>query len=183
MGWAVGISALLLSGCAGGVGSTASTDSISDASVDFGASPEEFAEALEDMDPVELTYQAGSSPTSGNADRDRAFAEAVEELSGGKITIDVVFGQPIAPYGEIADAAADGRIDLGFEIPAYVPSNYPALSELVKLQTGVESGSYLPEMINVAANTEVAFSTPEIVEQFESKGVEVLVPAEYEFSH
>lgn len=182
IGGIVSVAALALTACAGGVGS-AEGGAVEGEGVEFGASKEEYIEALVDMEPVELTYQASASASSPNSDREREFVERVEEWSDGKITMDMQFGQPIVGYGEIASGASDGRIDIGLEVPAYSPSDYPALSELVRLQTIAASGSHVAEMINIGANLEVVWNTPEVLEQYEEKDVQVLMPAEYEFPH
>ena len=101
IGGLVSVAALALTGCAGGVGS-AGGEAEEGEGVEYGASKEEYIEALADMEPVELTYQASASPSSPNSDREREFVERVEEWSDGKITMDMQFGQPIVGYGEIA---------------------------------------------------------------------------------
>src|SRR5699024_1711350 len=108
LGGLLTVSALLLAGCAGSVGDTAG-DADRGASVEPGASKEEYAEALADMEPVELTFQAASSATGGNGARDTAFAEAIEEWSDGKISVEVLFGYPIVAPSEVASALQDGR--------------------------------------------------------------------------
>src|SRR5690625_364008 len=80
LGGLLTVSALLLASCGGSVGD-ASGAADRGAGVEPGASKEEYAEALADMEPVELTFQAASSASGGNADRDREFAEAIEEWS------------------------------------------------------------------------------------------------------
>ncbi|GAA4513948.1 TRAP transporter substrate-binding protein DctP [Brevibacterium yomogidense] len=175
----------LVTGCAGGVLPSGGDDGASGGGdgLPYGASKEEFQEALSDMDPVTLTFQASNSPTTPTADKERAWAEAIEEWSDGKITMDVVHGQPIASYGEVTTAVADGRIDIGLEIPIYEPAEYPAINDLVRLSSTGGSGATLPEMVNVAANQDVAWNTPEIIEDYESKGVSVLVPVEFEYAN
>lgn len=182
LGGLLTVSALLLAGCAGSVGDTAGAADRG-ASVEPGASKEEYAEALADMEPVELTFQAASSATGGNGARDTAFAEAIEEWSDGKISVEVLFGYPIVAPSEVASALQDGRLDLGYEIPQYAPSEYPAIAELVNLQSSGGSGSAVSDFVNVAATAEVAWNTPEIQSNYEAMGVTPLVPVEAEFSH
>lgn len=182
LGGLLTVSALLLAGCGGSVGDTAGAAD-QGVGVEPGASKEEYAEALADMEPVELTFQAASSASGGNADRDRAFAEAIEEWSDGKISVEVLFGYPIASPSEVASALQDGRLDLGYEVPQYAPSEYPAIAELVNLQSSGGSGSAVSDFVNVAATADVAWSTPEIQSDYEAMGVTPLVPVEAEFSH
>jgi len=182
LGGLLTVSALLVASCGGSVGD-ASGAADRGAGVEPGASKEEYAEALADMEPVELTFQAASSASGGNADRDREFAEAIEEWSDGKISIEVLFGYPIASPSEVASALQDGRLDLGYEVPQYAPSEYPAITELVNLQSSGGSGSAVSDFVNVAATAEVAWDTPEILSDYEAMGVTPLVPVEAEFSH
>lgn len=182
LGGLLAVSSLLLAGCGGSAGEAAD-GADHDVSVEPGVSKEEYAEALSDMEPVELTFQAASSATSGNGERDIAFAEAVEEWSDGKISVEVLFGFPIAPASEVGDALQDGRLDLGYEIPQYSPSEYPAFVELVNLQSSGGSGSTLSDFVNVAATAEVAWATEEIISGYEEKGITPLVPAEVNFSN
>ena len=178
----IATSALLLASCGGAAGGD-SEGADRGASVEPGATKEEYAEALADMEPVELTFQAASSATGGNADRDRAFAEAIEEWSDGKISVEVLFGYPIASASEVAPALQDGRLDLAYEIPQYAPAEYPGISELVNLQSSGGSGTAFSDFVNVAATAEVAWNTPEILSDYETMGVTPLVPVEAEFSH
>lgn len=168
-----------------GCGGTASESAASDQGdgVEYGASKEEYQEALADMEQVELIYQAGGSPSGHTADRERAFAESIEEWSGGKISIEPLFGQPIVPFGEILEAVADGRVDIGLEIPIYDPSQFPAMSDLSAISAAPEAGPLLAEMVHIAAAHEVAWDNEIILDEVRKPGVDVLVPAEFEFSN
>lgn len=168
-------------GCAGAAGGEV-TEAEGEG-VPYGASQEEYAEALADMEPVELVYQAGSSATGHTAEREEAFAESIEEWSDGKITIETLWGNPIAPYDEVVEAVSDGRIDIGLEIPIYNPSKYPAITDLSTLSAAPEVGPLVPEMVNIAATQEVAWNNDAILDNLRDLGVEVLVPAEFEFSN
>lgn len=170
----------LVSGCAGGV--TAS-DGDSGDSVEFGADVQAFHDALADMDPVEITFQAGSrSGTDHTGAREQVFADAIEEYSGGKITVNTVWGQPIAPYDEVTEAVADGRIDIGLEIPIYTPTKYPAITSLINIAPTAPADPYFYEMVTTAAAQDVAWNTDEILDDYRDKGVDVLVPLEFEYS-
>ena len=88
---------LVAAGCAGSAGSA--EDGGGGEGFEFGASQEEVDAVLADLDPVEITYQAGAqSPQSVSARNGHGFKEYVEERSGGKITVDIVWGQAIAGY-------------------------------------------------------------------------------------
>lgn len=170
----------LVSGCAGGV---STSDDGSGDSVEFGSDPQAFQDALADMDPVELTFQAGSrNGTDHTGLREQDFVDAIEEISGGKITVNTVWGQPIAPYDEVTEAVADGRIDIGLEIPIYTPAKYPAITSLINIAPTAPADPYFYEMVTTAAAQDVAWSTEEILDDYRDKGANVLVPLEFEYS-
>lgn len=180
----VGAVALSLTACAGGVGAAGGTDGEAGGEgLEYGATKEEFQEALSDMAPVELTYQASSSPTSHTADRERAFADRITEWSGGKITFEIVWGQPIAPLDQVTEAIESGLIDIGYEVPIYSPTKYPAINDLVVAMAGAPASPFLAEMVAVAAAEDVAWNTPEIVADYEDKGVTALAPVQLQFSN
>lgn len=176
--------ALGVSGCAGNVGSSGGGEGGAGAGVEHGASPEEYQAALEDMEPVTLTYQGGgASAESGSGRAELAFAERVEELTGGKVRFEMAWGQAVAPFDEVTEAVADGRIDIGVEIPIYTPSKYEAIGDLISLSPSTPTSPYLTEVATTAANLETAWDTPEVVENYEAMGVTVLRPMFFETSN
>lgn len=178
------LTAVVLTGCAGGVGASGGEgDAGGGEGVPYGASKEEFQEALAEMAPVELRYQASSSPTSYTADRERAFADRVTEWSDGKITFDISWGQPIAPLDGVTEAVASGAIDIGYEVPIYSPQKYPAINDLVVAMADAPSSPFLAEMVAVAAAEDVAWNTEEIVADYEEMGVTALAPVQLQFSN
>lgn len=175
------MSLALLAGCAGAEGN-ASDQSPQGEGVEYGASKEEFTAALEDMEPVQLTLSGSGSSSGHTADRELAFAESIEEWSGGKITFEVLFGQPVAGYGEIADAVSDGRLDIGLEAPTYTPDEYPATNDLSILSTPASSGPLLAEMVSMAAIQDFAANSDVILDEYRARGVDPLIAAEVGFS-
>ncbi len=172
-----------LSGCAGSAGS-ATAESASGSGVDFGASPEEYQEALADMDPVTLTYQPGAQSAQGHTgEAEQHFIDQVAEMSGGKVTLEPVWGQAVAAFDEVTEAAADGRIDIGVEIPIYTPSKYKAVNELINLAPSPPASPYVTEVSTTAAMMEVAWNTPEIMDTYEAMGVSILRPVMFETSN
>src|SRR5699024_1311496 len=97
----VSTAALVLSGCAGAAGG-AGSDSGGGDGFAHGAAQEEVDAVLADLEPVTLKYQpAASSPNSIMAPATHAYKAYIEERSGGKITLDVIWGQAVAGYDEI----------------------------------------------------------------------------------
>lgn len=180
------LSVVALTGLAGCAGSAASSseDSASGPGVEFGASPEEYQEALGDMEPVTLTYQPGAQSSQGHTgEAEQFFIEQVSEMSGGKVTLEPVWGQAVASFDEVTEAAADGRIDIGVEIPIYTPSKYEAINELINLAPSMPASPYVTEISTTAAMMDVAWNIPEIVENYDSMGVSVLRPVMFESSN
>ena len=100
----------LLAGCAGSVGGdgSGSEDSAGEGFA-YDASQDEIDAALADLDPVTIKFQPSSmSEKSILAPNGLDVKKAIEERSGGKITVDIVWGQAIAGYDAVDDALADG---------------------------------------------------------------------------
>lgn len=172
---------LVLSACAGGVqtGGTAEGPS-----VEYGAGPDAYAEALADIQPIELTYQpAAPSVDSPTGRKEQHFADAIEEASDGKITVNVEWGNPITDLGTAADALADGRLDIAYHVPVYNPSTYPAISQLENLGPTMTPSPYMSGMVNQAAMNSVAWNTEEVRAEYESKGLGLLIPTDVEFDN
>lgn len=183
MGAAVA-AAMMMSGCAGGIGQSGSgAEGESGDGVDYGASKEEFQAALEDMSPVTLKFQASSTASGHSAERDQAFADYVEDWSGGKISIEVIYGQPIAPYGETIEAVADRRLDIAIEVPIYTPEKYPLINDLSVLSTSAAAGPVMAEVVGMAAAQEFAWNDEDLLAEYRDKGVEPFIPVEMEFSN
>jgi TRAP-type C4-dicarboxylate transport system substrate-binding protein len=168
------VPALMLAGCskadrdaAGGEGE----------GVPVGATAEEYQAALGDMEPVELTYQvSASSAESSSGQREEAFADAVEEMSGGAITLDIVYGNAVVPPDEISSALADGRLDLAHWLTSYHADEMKAFTNLQDALVSVETSPLQGEIVSHFTAQEVAFNTPEIMEEFDAHGMTVLNP-------
>lgn len=172
-----------LAGCAGSAAQS-SDDAGGGAGVDYGASPEEYQEALADMDPVTLTYQPGAQSSQGHTgEAEQLFVDRVHEVSGGAITLEPVWGQAVAAFDDVTEAVADGRIDIGVEIPIYTPSKYEAVNELINLAPSTPASPYVTEISTTAAMMDVAWNTPEIIDNYEAMGVTVLRPVMFETSN
>ncbi len=130
------------------------------------------------MEPVKISYQtvsAGPGPYGGP----ETFKEHVEEWSGGKIEVELVYSQAVSPFGEVVEAVADGRLDIGTEVPTYTPDKYPATNDLVSLTVTTPGSPYFGEMVSQAALLDLAWESEPLREEFESKGVDLLVPTEF----
>ena len=168
----------LLAGCAGGAGGTADQESAeAGAGFAFGAAQSEVDAALAELDPVTITYQpSATSAESILGPNGTDIAEAIETRSGGKITVDVVWGQAIASYAEIDDALADGRVDLAFTLPSYAPTEYPAFDAIGTAMSTLSSSPVAGDLTTNAAGVQTAWDTPEVLAEFADKDLVPLIP-------
>ncbi|WP_028659738.1 TRAP transporter substrate-binding protein DctP [Nocardioides insulae] len=168
---------IALTACAGSAGGGDDDASGGGEGYAAGASQAEIDEALADLDPVTLTFQpSAASEQSIQSPSGTEFATALEERSGGKITVETVWGQAIAGYTEVHDALADGRIDLAYTLPVYEPTEFPAVNAVGDALAGISPSPFVGEMIANAVAADVSWDTPEVVEEYESKGLHPLVP-------
>lgn len=169
------VAALAVSGCAGGA--AASNGASPGDGFEYGASQNEVHATLEDLEPVTLTYQpSAASPNSAVGIGTLAFKDAVEERSGGKITIDVVWGQAIAGYPEVDDALIDGRLDLATSVRIYDPSRFPAFNAHTTALSGLPTSPVIGETINNSVTTETAWNNQALLDEFSSDGIVPLNP-------
>ena len=141
-----------LSACAGSAGGGGGGGEGGGSGFDYGASQEDVDAALSELEPVNIVYQAGAQgPNSVSAQSAHAFKEYVEERSGGKITVEVIWAQAIAGYSEIDDALSDGRIDVSYALPIYDPSTYPAFDALATTSAGLPNSPVVGELVGNAA--------------------------------
>ena len=168
--------ALALSGCAGGAGG-GSAGSGGGEGFAFGASQEDVDAALADLEPVTLTYQPpAASPESIMAPAATAYQEYIEERSGGKITLDVVWGQAIAGYSEIDDALADGRLDLAYNLPIYNPAEYPSFDAIASSMSGLPISPVVGEAVYSAVAADIGWQSQSLLDEYEAQGVTPLTP-------
>lgn len=178
MGVAAALSSLLLiSGCAGSAGSGGGKSG-GGSGFEYGADQSEIDKALADLEPVTLKYQANAASQNSPLAADvQPFVDEIEKKSGGKITIDVVWGQAVAGWDEIDDALTDGRLDLAYTINGYKPSEYPGVSQLGNLTASFSKEPLIGDLIMNGALQEIAWSSPDYISDFEDKGLTLLLPA------
>lgn len=141
--------------------------------VPVGASAEVYQEALADMEPVTLVYQTlNVSPDAPNSAPVLRFIERIEEYSGGQITLETTWANGIVPNPvEVDRALADGRIDIGNFWPQYNPSEYPASNLLLEASV-LRDPQVVPGFYSLGASLqELGLGTPEVMAEFEDKGI------------
>lgn len=165
----------LLAGCGGTVGESGEFSSAE--GFGFGSPQEDIDATIADLDPVSLTFQPfASSENSPAAASAVAFQEAVEERSGGKITLDTAWGQSIASYSELDDALADGRIDLAYTTPIYQPAEYPLFDAYNQVTHYSKTSPLVGEAISHAVMTEAGWNNPESIAEYTDRGLVPLNP-------
>lgn len=171
------VAAVSVTGCAGGVSSGGAGSGVAGQGFEYGAAQEEVDRIIEDLDPVTLRFQpVAASPTSIASPAGTVLKEMVEERSGGKIEVEIVWGQAIAGYADIPDALADGRLDLAYDIPTYSPAEFPAVDDLATTTALLPSSPYLGEFLPHAVYNDIGWTNQAVLDEYEARGVVPLTP-------
>ncbi|MCB1297643.1 MAG: hypothetical protein KDB08_01515 [Microthrixaceae bacterium] len=148
------------------------------AGLPWGSSAEEFAAAVADMDPVHLTVQSSApSEASTRAWSTIEFKNRVEEYSGGKIEVEIVYANAISSLIDNDDAVVDGRLDMTSIVPLYEPSKYPVNALLSEMSLVRGSGPFLSELQLNSTLNEAAMELPGAIEEYTDQGLLVAFPA------
>ena len=167
--------ALTLSACAGSAGQQ-SGDGGNGSGYEYGADQNTVDEALSDLEPVTLKYQTpAASPNSIQA-KDKIWADGIKKRSGGKITVEIVYGQAIAGFDEIHDALADGRVDLAYTLPGYDPSRFPVFDDLSYSLSALPGSPYSGELVANAVGVDLGWQSEELLKEFEDQDIYPLAP-------
>lgn len=162
--------------CSGG-GSATEVTNAGGESVEYGAEKSAYVDALADMEPVELAIQSTGPKGSATGRRFEAYAEAVEDWSGGKITFSFTYSNGMAPPNEVHEALADGRLDVGSVMPSLVPSELPA-ANLVNDLSYLGRQSPVDWMLQWhGVMLEMAGATDDVDREYEQHGMKLLLPA------
>lgn len=122
-----------------------------------------------------LKYQpSAASESATGAPAATMFKDYIEERSGGKIEIEIIWGQAIATYDEVDDALIDGRLDLAYSIPAYDPSRYPAFNALMAYSQYAPTSPLVGELSAGAMMSELAWENEAVTSEFTDQGLTVL---------
>lgn len=129
-------------------------------------------DSLETMEPITLRY--GDYTTVSSAGPFRAFAEQVEEESGGKITFDEYWGGSLVKGADMAQGVRGGIVDMGMFTPSYYPSEFPMTDWTTQMASVVEPEYPLGMMQAFAGGSEFALTDPLIEEQFSDQDIKLL---------
>jgi len=125
---AVGAVTLLATACSSG-----GDDGGGGEGVDPGASKSDYAEALKDIDPVKVTVWTRTPPEAGFSKPMEAYKAAVEDWSGGKITIEIAYANSIVDQGTAGEGLADGRVQFGDWALAQKADEFPAANSVARM--------------------------------------------------
>lgn len=167
------VGVLALTSCSTGAGEPASSSD----GLSADATMKQYQAAFEDVDPIMLRMQVDQGP-GGEGNKGRvAYAEALDEWSGGKITVEIGESNSFVPNAlDWAAAYGDGRLDLGLVLPSYAPDVFP-------LNAAVSDASFLvgsrpaETLVSSGWMSQVVADSDELVEEFAAEGIHVLVPA------
>ena len=136
--------AMLLAACGGGAGADPSQGGAAgSAGLSAGATKEQYARAFTTLEPITLRLQAPTAKGSAVAAPSEAYAAALEEWSGGKITVEMYYAGSVATVDKMSAALSDGLVDIGMHLPVLEGSQFPVLafaSNLTKLHSGTPIG-------------------------------------------
>jgi TRAP-type C4-dicarboxylate transport system substrate-binding protein len=170
------VAALSLSACGGLNASKASAGG--GKGIEPGATKAEYIAAFADVEPLTLDFQFSSTTTTSySAQRDVEWAESIEEWSGGKITINKHASGAIAKPTDVPDALIDGRLDIAHYYTTYEPQKMAAFVDMSDSMVQNPSSPLIGELVSDAVMLDVGFNTPEIMANFEDRGLHVIVPA------
>tara|TARA_B100002003_G_C14119949_1_gene538632 strand:- start:541 stop:1779 length:1239 start_codon:yes stop_codon:yes gene_type:complete len=139
-----------------------------------GSGKQAFIDALADMEPVHMTFQSVSSPGENSSRSMETYARLIEEWSGGKMTVEIVYGSAII-RGNNAPAIADGRLSFGGVISQYDPSNFPIASALVDLSVFSDPRPLYGTLHSYGVMMEASNATPGAWEEQIGYGVQPLM--------
>jgi TRAP-type C4-dicarboxylate transport system substrate-binding protein len=134
-----------------------------------------------DFDPVTLSLSGYVVESHYQGQAEAAFADAIEEASEGLITVNVQYGQAIAPLGEHARSLRDGVFDIGAIISPQEAEFFPVTDWLSGLASAPERTPGLNQLQAHAGSVEWGF-TDAPYDQYQDIGVFPLIP-ELQITH
>lgn len=155
----------VLAACGGSTsasGGDTSTPAGEGTGVPFGASDEEYQEAVGDMDEVTITYSTPASPTTATSPALLEYKKLVEQRSGGKIKFDIVWGAALGGNNVTHDLMADGIADMASWAGIYTPDEFPVNVLTGSLMTIGNRDPVVGRMQAFAANLEFGFENDEL---------------------
>lgn len=155
----------------------APVDGGTDGGVPYGASIEEYHAAFEGIDPITLQVQAPGGPGASTAIDLETYGEAIEEWSNGVVSFEMHYANSVAGPTEVHHALSDGRLDMAYLFPGYVPDVLPLNAQYSALSI---LGTKTPVAASLAPYLWVTESFYEFEDEhtaeYEDAGVYALMP-------
>lgn len=189
------VAALLMSACASESGSSASEPTAgssassggssgsssggsagSSEGLPIGASKEDFIAAFADVDPIKIIIPTTGPKGALTSEGPEAYANALQEWSGGKISVEIGYGNSVATMPEAGNAILDGRAQFGLHVPIYEPDAFPAVNAVIDLMFMAEVSPMVGLLQQYGAALETAWETEEIVTELEKAGFAPMIP-------
>ena len=98
---------------------------------------------------AELSFAGGWPPNSAPTAKIEDYAKAVEDYSDGEVSVRV-FPLSLLSFGEINAGLRDGIADVGGNLLAYFPAEYPTMNMLAEFSELVELEDYAGELSSLA---------------------------------
>lgn len=98
---------------------------------------------------AELSFAGGWPPNSSPTAKIEDYAKAVEEYSGGEVTVRV-FPLSLLSFAEINAGLRDGIADVAGNLLAYFPSEFPNMNMLAEFSELVELEEFSGELSSLA---------------------------------
>lgn len=166
------VASLALAGCESAGADNGNGSSGEATEVPIGASAEDYAAALEGVEPTNLVFQIGSGPEARTSQPYKTFAENVEEFSGGAVTIELVWSNAIVPnVAEIDRALMDGRVDIGVVYASLNAEQYPVNNAIINTTVLRDPRILAGTLSSAGAYEESTLGTPEALEEVHANGL------------
>lgn len=130
-----------------------------------------FAQDFPEMRLVVNDLGAAGS-TTGRALE--AYAAAITEATGGKVTFEFHMASGLLAPAEAAEGIGAGVADMGSMLTPYTPALFPVGNWMVGLGTLPKGGVPFATAYGGVAQVEYQLSTPELVDEFASIGLVIL---------
>jgi len=172
--------AVVIAGCTDG-GSGREGTNAGGPGVEFGADKAAwqaaFDEAFADRDDMEIVLNSSNSATSPSSPAIQGMADKVEEYSNGHVSVEISWSDSIAPITESLEALTDGREDWGNLGTFLRPADFPIMGVFGHEVATTRGPSVIADSLSsYAAFIETYWDTPEVIAEFEDKGLAVLNP-------
>lgn len=143
--------------------------------VPVGASKQEYIAAFADVDPIKVVIPTPGAKGVLTSESPEKYAQALEKWSGGKLSVEIGYGNSVASIPETGAALVDGRAQFGMHVPIYEPDAFPATNAVMDLMFMAKVSPLVGLLQQYAAALEVAWETEEIITELTDAGFAPIV--------